>query len=142
MISSKNSATFWDHALALPVRRSDDEPVEFRRDLDLTAKPRIRLNLISKIQHIFFLVGRFARQRHPFFVDINMARRAGTAAAAFGSDLGDTITDGGFHDRGVFLRLDGPGFAKGVDISDFDHGSCMSPSPRGKRRPLVTSLRA
>jgi hypothetical protein len=23
------------------------------------------------------------------------------------------------------LRLDGPGFAKGVDISDFDHGSCM-----------------
>jgi len=55
-----------------------------------------------------------------------MARRAGTAAAAFGSDLGDAVADGSLHDRGVFLRLDGPGFAKGVDISDFDHGSLQS----------------
>jgi hypothetical protein len=98
--------------LALPVRRGDDEPVELGCDLDLTTKPRVGLHLIGKIQHIFFLVGRFAGQGHPFFVDVDMARRAGTAATAFGGDLWDTVADGGFHDRGAFLRLDCPGFAK------------------------------
>jgi hypothetical protein len=111
--------------LALPVRGGDDEAVEFRRDLDLTTKPRVGLNLISKIQHIFFLVRRLAGESHPFLADIDMARRAGAAAAAFGGDLGDRVADGVFHDRGAFLCLDGPGFAKGVDIRDFDHGSCM-----------------
>jgi hypothetical protein len=110
--------------LALSVRGGDDEPVEFRRDLDLTTQPRVGLNLISKIQHIFFLVRRLAGEAHPFFADVDMARRAGTAAAAFGGDLGDCVADGVFHDRRAFLGLDGPGFAKGVDIRDFDHGSC------------------
>ena len=111
--------------LALPVRGGYDEPVEVRRDLDLTTEPRVGLNLIGKIQHIFFLVRRLAGATHPFFADIDVARRAGTAAAAFGGDLGDRVADGVFHDRGAFLRLDGPGFAKGVDIGDLDHESRM-----------------
>src|ERR1019366_4852586 len=72
--------------LALPVRGGDDEPVELRRDLDLATKPRVGLHLISKIQHVFFLAGRLAGEGHPFFADIDMARRAGTAAAAFGGN--------------------------------------------------------
>ena len=68
--------------LALPVRGGYDEPVEVRRDLDLTTEPRVGLNLIGKIQHIFFLVRRLAGATHPFFADIDVARRAGTAAAA------------------------------------------------------------
>jgi hypothetical protein len=97
--------------LALPIRRRDNESVEFGGDLDLTTKPRVGLHLISKIQHVFFLVGRFASQAYPFLIDIDMACRTGTATATFGGNLGDAVADGGLHNRRAFLSLDGPGFA-------------------------------
>src|SRR5262249_22239348 len=56
VLGNRSQMPLHQGSLALPLRRGDDEPVKFLRDLDLTRKPRIGLNLISKVEHIFFLV--------------------------------------------------------------------------------------
>src|SRR5215831_10136334 len=107
--------------LGLPLRRGDDEPVEFVGDLDLARQARVRPHVETEIQHVLFHRRRRADLLAPGFVDIDMAGGAGAGAAAFGFDAGNGVANGGFHDSRAVLDFDNAGFALMVDKVDLGH---------------------
>src|SRR6266446_2070518 len=105
----------------LPLRRRHHETVKRVAHLDLARQPRIRPHIEAEIQHVLFHRGRRADLLAPGLIDIDMACRAGTGAAAFGFDTRNGIADRGFHHGRAVLDINGAGFAGMVDKADFGH---------------------
>jgi dienelactone hydrolase len=122
--------------LSLPFRRRHHEAVELVADLDLARQPRIRPHVEAEIQHVFFHRRRGADLFAPRFVDINMAGRARTGAAAFGFDAGDGVADRSFHHGCAVFDFDGSCFAGMVDKVNFGHDRSCCRNAK-KRFPAV-----
>src|SRR5205814_10260087 len=78
----------------LTFGRRHDQPVELVGDLDLAGQTRVRAHVEAEIEHVFFHRRRADDLLEAGFVDLDMAGRAGTGAAAFGFDAGNAVTDG------------------------------------------------
>ncbi len=86
-------------ASALPFRRMHDKAIQRRAQTDLTGKARIRPLAMGEVEHVPFVGGWRTDPIDPRGIDMNMAGRAGGAAAAFPDDILDARPLADVHHR-------------------------------------------
>src|SRR5437762_7983084 len=112
-------------SLMLSVREPNDQTVEFVAHLDLARQTRIGLGRGREPQHAGLLRIRLwqADFLQPGGVDIDMAGRAGTLAAAIGIDARHGVVDRAAHHREADRHFDLMLGSVKFDIGDLGHGA-------------------
>src|SRR5215470_9555431 len=106
----------------LPLRHAHHQAVELVRHLDLTGEPRARPHVVAEVQHVLFHWRGLAGALAPGVIDIDVAGRAGTGAAALGLDAGHVVLDGSFHHGRAELAFDLIDSSVRADKGDLGHG--------------------
>ena len=100
----------------------DDEPIQLRPHLNLTAQTAIGQALTSGgIEHcVLCFVDRW-QQRQELFFHINMTRRAKARTSAFSDDSVDSIPHSALHDGITDRHIDFVTLSLMRNVSDFWH---------------------
>src|SRR5262249_10219921 len=111
--------------LVLTLRHTDRQSVELFGDLDLAREAAVWSKVLREVRHRFFHVLLARQLGKPLLVDVNMAGRACTSAAAIRVDAWYEVLYRALHDRPALGHLDLMLLAAVLDVSDLRHGRSL-----------------
>src|SRR5690606_24367445 len=123
--------------LVLAFGHRDFEAVHRLGDPDLAAEAGRGPEVVGEVQHVLFGLAALAGQGRPRLVDVDVAGRAGTLAAAVAVDTGHRVVRGRFHEGGADGHFDRMAFAGERGVGNPGHGLVVWLSCRPRRAAPV-----